>query len=125
MGAWAVWFLPFFFLGLIPCRNSRVETVLMFTQSVYLVFASVYVCKETLEHLLLSVGEGHHHHRGDEDIFMLGYALRLHFALHLSHYMESIDFPVHLTGITLLTTLGTALLFENHCKLASSAFLYV
>lgn len=37
-----------------------------FAQSVYLIFASVYVCKETVEHLLLSSGEGHHHHNGDE-----------------------------------------------------------
>ena len=49
--------------------NGRVETVLMFAQAVYLMFSSVYVCKETVEHLLLSAGggEGHHHHHGDED----------------------------------------------------------
>ena len=47
-------------------RNGRVETVLMFAQAVYLMFSSVYVCKETVEHLLLSSGEGHHHHHGDE-----------------------------------------------------------
>jgi len=41
----------------------------MFAQAVYLMFSSVYVCKETVEHLLLSAGggEGHHHHHGDED----------------------------------------------------------
>lgn len=39
---------------------------MMFAQSVYLIFTSVYVCKETVEHLLLSSGEGHHHHHGDE-----------------------------------------------------------
>lgn len=51
------------------CSNGRVETVLMFAQAVYLMFSSVYVCKETVEHLLLSAGggEGHHHHHGDED----------------------------------------------------------
>ena len=38
-----------------------------FAQSVYLIFTSVYVCKEAVEHLLLSVGDGHHHHPGDED----------------------------------------------------------
>ena len=37
----------------------------MFAQAVYLMFSSVYVCKETVEHLLLSSGESHHHH-GDE-----------------------------------------------------------
>lgn len=55
--------------------NARVETVVMFAQSVYLMFASVYVCKETVEHLLLSAGgegEGHHHHHGDEEVVNLG-----------------------------------------------------
>jgi hypothetical protein len=51
-------------------RKGRVETVLMFAQAVYLMFSSVYVCKESVEHLLLSAGggEGHHHHRGDEEV---------------------------------------------------------
>jgi len=34
----------------------------MFAQSVYLIFASVYICKETVEHLLLSTGDDQHHH---------------------------------------------------------------
>ena len=34
----------------------------MFAQSVYLIFASVYICKETVEHLLLSAGDDQHHH---------------------------------------------------------------
>jgi hypothetical protein len=51
-----------------------VETLAVYAQAVYLLFASVYVCKETVEHILLSAGEGgegHHHHHGDEvtDIF--------------------------------------------------------
>lgn len=45
----------------------------MFAQAVYLMFSSVYVCKETVEHLLLSSGEGHHHHHGDEEVGF-GYA---------------------------------------------------
>ncbi|KAL7284724.1 LOW QUALITY PROTEIN: hypothetical protein ACG7TL_002030 [Trametes sanguinea] len=49
-----------------PYGNVRIETVMTFAQSVYLIFTSVYVCKETVEHLLLSSGEGHHHHHGDE-----------------------------------------------------------
>ena len=53
-------------------RNARIETVAMFAQCVYLAFSSVYVCKETVEHLLLSAGEGHHHHHGDEEPTTLG-----------------------------------------------------
>lgn len=54
--------------------NAPVETVLMFAQAVYLMFSSVYVCKETVEHLLLSAGgeEGHHHHHGDENESLAG-----------------------------------------------------
>ena len=48
------------------------ETVLHFAQTVYLIFSAVYICKETVEHLLLSVGDGHHHHHGDEDFDVFG-----------------------------------------------------
>jgi len=48
------------------------ETVALFAQVVYLMFSAVYVFKETFEHVLLSAGEGHHHHSGDEDVELLG-----------------------------------------------------
>jgi hypothetical protein len=65
---WGCWGLFSFFFSDSFVRNARVETVLMFAQVVYLMFASVYVCKETVEHVLLSgSGEGHHHHHGDEE----------------------------------------------------------
>lgn len=48
------------------------ETVALFAQVVYLMFSAVYVFKETVEHILLSAGEGHHHHSGDEDVELLG-----------------------------------------------------
>jgi hypothetical protein len=76
----------------------------MFAQSVYLMFSSVYVCKETVEHLLLSTGEGHHHHQGDEEPNMLG-----------------IEFPVFLVFITLMSLIITALRFNNHTKLVNTA----
>ncbi|KAI0791460.1 hypothetical protein BC629DRAFT_1593070 [Irpex lacteus] len=76
-----------------------------YAQAVYLLFASVYVCKETVEHLLLSAGEGegHHHHHGDEvtDIF-------------------GIDFPPYLLCITLLSLIGTATIFNNQSKFVSA-----
>jgi hypothetical protein len=47
----------------------------MFAQAVYLMFAAVYVCKETVEHILLGMGEGEgHHHHAAEDVFGSGYA---------------------------------------------------
>ncbi|KAF7964534.1 hypothetical protein HWV62_6041, partial [Athelia sp. TMB] len=86
--------------------NARVETVVMFAQSVYLMFASVYVCKETVEHLLLSAGgegEGHHHHHGDEEVVNLG-----------------IEFPLFLVFVTMLSLLSTAVYFGNHSKLVNT-----
>lgn len=50
-----------------PCSNKRVMTVFMFAQAVYLLFSAVYVCKETIEHILLAAGDGHHHHPGEDD----------------------------------------------------------
>ncbi|KAG8872361.1 hypothetical protein FRB97_007704 [Tulasnella sp. 331] len=57
-----------------PYGSRRVETVALFAQSIYLIFASVYVCKEAFERVLLSSTDGvpgsgdsheHHHQRID------------------------------------------------------------
>ncbi|TDL27942.1 hypothetical protein BD410DRAFT_894079, partial [Rickenella mellea] len=84
--------------------NARIETLMLFSQSVYLIFSSVYVCKETVEHLLLSAGEGHHHHRGDEDLDTTG-----------------IPFPTFLILITLISLISTSLFYNNHTKLIEAA----
>ncbi|KAI5828089.1 hypothetical protein K523DRAFT_245355 [Schizophyllum commune Tattone D] len=84
--------------------DARVETVAMFAQAVYLMFAAVYVCKETVEHLLLSAGgseeSGHHHHHAidEEDVIQ-------------------IEFPLFLPILALASLLTTASLFNNHTKL--------
>ncbi|KAG6899056.1 hypothetical protein C0993_001321, partial [Termitomyces sp. T159_Od127] len=87
-----------------PYGIAPVQTVMMFGQAVYLMFSSVYVCKETLEHLLLSAGnaEGHHHHHGDDDESLVG-----------------IEFPIALAFITLVSVIGTSLLYDNHSRLVS------
>jgi len=55
------------------CRQQRMEVVGLFAQVVYLLFSAVYVCKETVEHLLLTSGDSHHHHRTDEyEKFIIG-----------------------------------------------------
>jgi len=84
-----------------PYGNGRVETVLMFAQAVYLMFSSVYVCKESVEHLLLSSGEGHHHHHGDE--------------------MEGlgIDFPIFIIVTTFISLLGTAIFYQNNTMIVN------
>ncbi|KAF8508714.1 hypothetical protein BU17DRAFT_77911 [Hysterangium stoloniferum] len=77
---------------------ARLETLMLFAQSIYLIFAAVYVCKEALEHALLSHGEGHHHHhQGDELEGVTG-----------------IDFPVFYILVSICTTLGTSLVFKNN-----------
>ncbi|CCM02007.1 uncharacterized protein FIBRA_04081 [Fibroporia radiculosa] len=87
-----------------PFGNARVETVAMFAQSVYLLFASVYVCKETVEHILLSSGEGHHHHHGDEVAEFFG-----------------IEFPTVLLAITFFSLSLTTIAYNNHSKFVSTA----
>jgi len=64
----------------------------------------VYVCKETVEHLLLSAGEGHHHHRGDEELDFIG-----------------IQFPTFLIFITLISLVSTSLFYSNHTKLVEAS----
>ncbi|PWN37184.1 uncharacterized protein FA14DRAFT_187312 [Meira miltonrushii] len=48
-----------------PYGPHRIETLLQFSQTIYLLFAAIYVCKESVEHALL---EGHEeeHHEQDE-----------------------------------------------------------
>jgi hypothetical protein len=83
--------------------NSRLAALLAFAQAVYLLFAAVYVCKEAIEHLLLSVGEGHHHHHGDEQTQITGIA-----------------FPFAITLCAFTSIAGTALCFNNHAQLIQS-----
>ncbi|KAF9445668.1 hypothetical protein P691DRAFT_805316 [Macrolepiota fuliginosa MF-IS2] len=82
-----------------PYGNKRVLTVLMFAQAVYLLFSAVYVCKETIEHVLLTAGEGHHHHPGEDDDWI------------------GIEFPPLMTLFTFCSIIATALLYNNHVKL--------
>ena len=58
------------------CSAKRTETVALFAQAVYLLFSAVYICKETLEHALLSAGDAghHHHHSPGQDLSSSGYA---------------------------------------------------
>ncbi|KZT04951.1 uncharacterized protein LAESUDRAFT_682098 [Laetiporus sulphureus 93-53] len=91
-----------------PFGNARIETVIMFSQSVFLIFASVYVCKETVEHLLLASGEGHHHHNGDEVTEFFG-----------------IEFPVVTLALTLVSLFITSVVFNNHSRLVSTAGNYI
>ncbi|KAG5651787.1 hypothetical protein H0H81_007399 [Sphagnurus paluster] len=87
-----------------PYGNTPIQTVFMFAQAVYLMFSAVYVCKETVEHLLLSAGggEGHHHHHGDEDPSLVG-----------------IEFPIYFACLTLFTLAASAIMYDNHTKLRS------
>ncbi|KAJ7594231.1 hypothetical protein C8J56DRAFT_777486 [Mycena floridula] len=89
-----------------PYGNARIQTVFVFAQVVYLMFSSVYVCKETVEHLLLSAGggEGHHHHHGDEE--------------GLGH--SKIEFPVFLIIVSFISIVVSALLFDNHAELVQT-----
>ncbi|KAF8916674.1 hypothetical protein CPB85DRAFT_1289054 [Mucidula mucida] len=96
MGYWIV-FDSFGWLGPGDSKKQRSRSHmemrewigLMFAQAVYLMFSSVYVCKETVEHVLLSMGggDGHHHHHGDEET---GYGIEFP--------VVSILLALHITG---------------------------
>jgi hypothetical protein len=95
----------------------------MFAQVVYLMFSSVYICKETVEHLLLSNGGevGHHHHHGDEDEGMIGYVVSCFNSAAVVDICAfyRIDFPIILAFITFISLIGTSLIYDNHSKLVS------
>ncbi|KAF7297091.1 hypothetical protein MIND_00942000 [Mycena indigotica] len=86
-----------------PYGAARAQPVLLFAQSVYLMFSAVYVCKEALEHLLLSAsaGDGHHHHTGDE--------------------FDGIEFPLLTVFVALFAFATSGILVDNHARLVSLA----
>ncbi|KAH8833704.1 hypothetical protein DL96DRAFT_1578087 [Flagelloscypha sp. PMI_526] len=92
-----------------PFGKARLESLLLFAQVVYLMFAAVYVCKETVEHLLLSTGgaptpgDGHHHRPRDEEV----------------EHGSPIEFPLFLIFVSLFSLLWTGVGFENHAQLVS------
>ncbi|KAG7096003.1 hypothetical protein E1B28_006685 [Marasmius oreades] len=86
--------------------DARIETVLMFAQSVYLMFAAVYICKETVEHVLLAAGssgggehEGHHHHHADDS----------------GQY--GINFPLLSISLSLVSIVISGFFYGTHSKL--------
>ncbi|KAG9024781.1 hypothetical protein FRB95_011071, partial [Tulasnella sp. JGI-2019a] len=92
-----------------PYGSRRVETVALFAQSIYLIFASVYVCKEAFERVLLSSTEGI---PGSGDS-------------HEHHHQRIDDFDGPLYPITLLLTSTFSLLFSsffynNHSRLVEA-----
>lgn len=95
---------------------------MIYAQSIYLIFASVYVCKETVEHFLLASGEGHHHHAGDEVTELYGYAISFMSVIssEITSCTVRIDFPPLLLCTILFSLVISAIGFDNHAKLASS-----
>jgi len=104
--------------SLLP-RIRRLETVALFAQVVYLMFSAVYVFKETVEHILLSAGEGHHHHTGDEDVELFGSVYSNTVGDVILNCYFSIDFPILLPVLSLLSLLFNSLLFDNNGKLVN------
>ena len=100
----------------------------MFSQAVYLMFSSVYVCKETVEHVLLSAGPSggekhHHHHHAPEDDSALGYVSHSQVSRLRFLPFISIQFPLFLLFITFFSLTCTAFLYDNHTKLVNGSFL--
>ncbi|CEL54869.1 Zinc transporter 6 OS=Danio rerio GN=slc30a6 PE=2 SV=1 [Rhizoctonia solani AG-1 IB] len=87
-----------------PFGSVRLETTLMFSQAVYLMFAAVYTCKETVEHMLLAAGSSHHHHSGDEEAYT----------------PEGLLFPNVLLLLSAACMLFTAIAFTTHERLVAA-----
>jgi len=85
--------------------NARLETLALFAQSIYLVFTSFYICKETVEHVLLTAnaaGEAHHHHH------------------HNSDNQDLIVFPRYLILLSFFSTVWSSIRYENHLRLVDA-----
>ncbi|CAE6514094.1 unnamed protein product [Rhizoctonia solani] len=87
-----------------PFGSLRLETTLMFSQAVYLMFAAVYTCKETVEHMLLAAGSSHHHHSGDDEAYS----------------PEGLLFPNMLLVISAACMLLTGIAFTTHERLVAA-----
>lgn len=85
-----------------PYGHERVETTGLFAQTIYLLFAAVYICKETVEHFLLSFGDSHHHHHSDE------------------LEPDASIFPVTLLLACLSFIVGATSLYSNHARLVTA-----
>ena len=95
----------------------------MFAQSVYLIFASVYICKETVEHLLLSAGDDQqhhadHHHHSDGYV---AYPTEIGFVTEL-HLLYRGVLPIALAFLSLIFVVVNALGFDNHSKLVEGSY---
>ncbi|KIO30162.1 hypothetical protein M407DRAFT_69671 [Tulasnella calospora MUT 4182] len=89
--------------------SRRVETVALFAQAIYLIFASVYVCKEAFEHVLLAsegedAGDAHHHHSGTE-----------------AHPdFQGLQYPTALVWTAVCTLFVSGFFFGNHDRLVEA-----
>lgn len=52
--------------SLTPRSSLRFDTLMYFVQCLFLVFAAVYIAKESVEHVLLE-GHSHSHHHASHD----------------------------------------------------------
>ncbi|CAG7850191.1 SubName: Full=Uncharacterized protein {ECO:0000313/EMBL:CCA72250.1} [Serendipita indica DSM 11827] len=95
----------------LPYGAKRIETVALFAQAVYLLFSAVYICKETLEHALLSAGDaGHHHHHAPGQNFELD---------------SGPTYPVTLLWLSFMFLSLSSTLFKNNLKILDATGIYL
>ncbi|PLW17719.1 hypothetical protein PCASD_18670 [Puccinia coronata f. sp. avenae] len=93
--------LPFFY----PCSQARLATLSLFTQSLFLLFSAIYVCKEAVEHMLMSHPHGSEGTGGSH----LG---------HSDRHQSEMEVSCSWVGSTLALVLFSALVTRNHRSLA-------
>jgi len=110
-------------------RAKRTETVALFAQSVYLLFSAMYICKETLEHAILSSGDaGHHHHHspGQEGIRASGY---VHSAVPKENAYHGIParlrYPSTFLCLSFIALSLSSVLLKSNAKILDASGMYI
>ncbi|KAI9619455.1 hypothetical protein H4Q26_014217 [Puccinia striiformis f. sp. tritici PST-130] len=90
----------------LPFGRSRLVTLSLFSQSLFLLFSAIYVCKEAVEHMLMS-----HPHASE------GTGSGSHLG-HSERHQSEMEVSCTLVGSTLALVLFNALVTQNHRSLS-------
>jgi len=108
-------------------RAKRTETVALFAQAVYLLFSAVYICKETLEHALLSAGDaGHHHHHspGQGGIQSSGYVV-LHYFTKIFRHHRRLRYPSTFLWLSFIGLSLSSTLLKSNTRILDASGIYI